>query len=171
MKSRLLVSVLLLLLGVQVCVAAITANTIWEVRPTNGSNLNGACFDSTIANAGTDYSQQNTAQLSLSDMATTGVTTTVTSVTGGFTAAMIGNCLRIDSGTNWTLGWYQITAVTDTNTLPVDRAPTSAAGVSGTGKVGGATKSFVSQTTATLAAKLVAGNTVYVKNEAWNEAV
>src|SRR5216684_2306337 len=117
MKSRFLVSLLLLLLAAYPCSATITAATVWDVRPTTGSNLNGACFDSTIANAGTDYSQQATAQLSLSDMATTGVTTTVTSVTGGFTAAMIGNCLRIDSGTNWTLGWYQITARTDTNTI------------------------------------------------------
>jgi len=173
MKSRFLVSLLLLLLAAYPCSATITSATVWDVRPTTGSNLNGACFDSTIANAGTDYSQQATAQLSLSDMATTGVTTTVTSVTGGFTAAMIGNCLRIDSGTNWTLGWYQITARTDTNTITVDRAPTSAAGVSGTGKVGGSTKSINGQATTTLntSTAMQAGNTIYVKNEAWNEAV
>jgi len=171
MKSRLLGTLLLLLVVAQVCGAAITAATFWEVRPTTGSNLNGACFDSTIANAGTDYSQQATAQLSLSDMATTGVTTTVTSVTGGFTAAMIGNCLHIESGTNWTRGFYQITAFTNSNTITVDTAPTSAAGVSGTGKVGGASLSFNGQTIITLAASLLAGQTVYVKNEAWNEAV
>src|SRR5216683_1498046 len=102
-----IICILLILLLNSISYGTISSATVWDVRPTTGSNLNGACFDSTIANAGTDYSQQATAQLSLSDMATTGVTTTVTSVTGGFTSAMIGNCLRIDSGTNWTLGWYQ----------------------------------------------------------------
>src|SRR5437660_4761540 len=107
---RLLYALLLLLLTARLCGANVTAATIWEVRPTNGSNLNGACFDSTIANAGTDYSQQNTAQASFTDLATTGVVTTLTSASAQFTSAMIGNCIRIESGTNFTVGWYQITA-------------------------------------------------------------
>lgn len=169
--KRIAIIVALLLLTAQVASAAITAATLWEVRPTNGDNTFGACFDSTIANAGTDYSQQTTAQLSLTDLATTGVTTTLTSVTGGFTAAMIGNCIRINSGTNFTVGYYQITARTDTNTVTVDRAPTTGVGATGAGKVGGATKSISGQTTTTLSGSLVAGNKVYIKNEAWNEAV
>ena len=62
--------------------AALTADAAWEVRPTNGLNTNGACYDT--GGAGTDYSQQNAAQLSLTDLATSGAgVTTLTSVTGG----------------------------------------------------------------------------------------
>jgi hypothetical protein len=47
------------------------------------------------------------------DLATTRNTTTVTSVTGGFTAAMVGEYIRIGE----MCGTYKISARTDTNTL------------------------------------------------------
>lgn len=153
---------------------AIPADTVWEIRPTNGDNTFGGAFaDSQKGATGVDYTQQTTAQLSLTDLATSGAgVTTLTSVTGGFTNLMLGNAIRINSGTNFQVGFYIITGYTDTNTVTLDRTPTSGgAGSGGNGKVGGATKSFIGQTTTTLSASLVAGNTVYVKNEAWNEAV
>ncbi len=151
---------------------AIGATMVWEVRPTNGSNLNGGGYDSGVAGATTDYSQQNTAQESFTDLATAdGTTTTVTSAAALFTSAMIGNVLHIESGTNWEPGFYVVTTFVSTSEITVDRSPTSAAGASGVGKVGGATKSFSGQTTQTLQANLVAGNKVWVKNEAWNESV
>lgn len=152
---------------------AIQATAVWEVRPTNGGDTQGAAYDSGLAGAGTDYSQQDSHQLSLTDLATSGAgVTTLTSVTGGFTAAMIGNAIRINSGTNFQVGYYFITARADTNTVTLDRTPSSgAAGSLGAGKVGGAAATISQQATTTLNASLVAGNKVWVKNEAWNEAV
>src|SRR5437667_9506862 len=115
---------------------ALSASTVWEVRQATGNDNNGGGF--VVGASGTDYSQQTTAQLSLTDLATTGVVTTLTSVTGGFTSAMVGNIIHIISGTNFTAGFYQITVFTNSNTVTLDRAPTTAAGVSGTGSVGGA---------------------------------
>jgi hypothetical protein len=118
---------------------AINASTQWWVR-TDGDNTNGGGFDSEISGAGTNYCDQASAQLSLTDLATSGAaSTTLTSATGGFTSAMIGNCIRISSGTNFQTGYYFITARTDTNTVTLDRTPTSGgAGSSGVGKLGGA---------------------------------
>lgn len=107
---------------------ALSANTVWELR-TGGSDTNGGGF--VTGSGGTDYSQQNAAQLSVTDAACSG-TTTVTSATGGFTAAMVGSIMYLSSGP----GWYQITVYTDTNTVTVDRAGPSASGM--TANVGGA---------------------------------
>jgi hypothetical protein len=109
---------------------AIHAGTHWEVR-TTGSDTNGGGFSATIASAGTDYSQQDSAQLSVTDAACSG-TTTLTSATGGFTAAMIGNLIYLSSGP----GWYTITTFVDANTVTLDRVGPSATGM--TANVGGA---------------------------------
>lgn len=117
---------------------ALASTVVWEVR-TTGDDTNGGGFNS--ASAGTDYSQQNTPVLTVTDAATSGVgSTTLTSATGGFTSAMVGSVLHLYGGTNLTEGWYEITGYTDTNTVTLDRAPDDGlAGVSGaTCKVGGA---------------------------------
>lgn len=109
---------------------------------------------------GTDYTQQSTAQLTLTDLATSGIgVTTLTSATGGFTALMVGNLIQIDGGTNVTTGYYEITAYTDTNTVTLDRAPDDGVGgiASGTGKVGGAMVFNDKLTDA-----VVAGNTIHI---------
>lgn len=139
---------------------AIGVATIWRVR-TGGNDANGGGFDATISGAGTDYSQQDSPQLSLTDIACS-ATTTVTSATGGFTSAMIGNAIRI-SGGGATAGWYFITARTDTNTITVDRTPGTV--TAGTGKVGGGVltpKSVLDNANAT-GSKCVAGNTIYIQ--------
>jgi len=118
--------------------AALPSDTTWEVR-TTGSDNNGGCFDT--GGAGTDYSQQDAAQLSLTDLAQTLSSTTLTSATGGFTSAMVDNCIQITgAGTGaFTLGFYEITVFTDTNTVTIDRTACSTANCSGgTGAVGGA---------------------------------
>lgn len=107
---------------------SISAGTVWEVRAA-GSDTNGGLFYAAQAGAGTDYSRQDAAQLSLTDAVTNG-TTTVTSATGGFTAAMIGNGINI-AGT-----CYMIATRSSTNTITVDRVIGAASGQ--TGKVGGA---------------------------------
>ena len=149
---------------------SVNATAAWRIR-VDGDDTNGAGFDSAISGAGTDYTDQASPQLSLSDLATPGAaSTTLTSATGGFTAAMIGNCIRISSGTNFTAGYYFITGYTDTNTVTLDRTPTSAgAGSSGVGKLGGAWASLGAMATGgtrtvpSVTSPLVAGNTIYIR--------
>jgi parallel beta-helix repeat protein len=131
---------------------ALSSSTVWEIRAT-GNAANGGGFR--LGAPGTDYSQQDAPQLTVTDAAATG-TTTLTSTTGGFTAAMVGNILQITGGT-LTAGFYEITAFTDTNTVTLDRSPGSGSG--STVRVGGA----LTLSTASLAA-VVAGNTVWVRN-------
>lgn len=118
---------------------AINATSQWRIRA-GGNNINGGGYDPGISGAGTDYTDQDSPQLNLSDFATSGAgSTTLTSATGGFTSAMIGNCVRIASGTNFQAGYYFITAYTNTNTVTLDRTPSSGgAGSSGVGRLGGA---------------------------------
>ena len=138
---------------------ALAAGIVWEFRGTSGSNNNGGGFKTGAS--GTDYSLQAASQLSLTDAAMVNGTTTLTSVTGGFTAAMIGNVIYIRSGTNFVVGWYEITAHTNTNTITIDRdATTGSAATGGNMEVGGARAAF----TDAFFEALTAGNIVYVKN-------
>jgi hypothetical protein len=149
---------------------AINATTNWYVRA-SGNVLNGGGFDSAISGAGTNFADQDSPQLSPSDLATPSAgSTTLTSVSGGFTSAMIGNCIRIASGTNFTPGYYFITARTDTNTVTLDRtASSSGAGASGVGRVGGAFATLASLhsggtiTLPTITTPLAAGHVVNIR--------
>ena len=133
---------------------AIPPGSIWEVR-TTGNDANGGFF--VPGSGGTDYSQQDSAQLSVSDVVTNG-TTTATSVTGGFTAAMVGNGINI-AGTI-----YEVAARTDTNTITLDRTASSASGQ--TGKVGGAVATIgkAMGVIADSSAGNTGGNTVFIKS-------
>lgn len=113
---------------------AIATNTDWEIR-TTGVSTNGGGFKDLNPGTSVDYSQQDAAQLALSDISIT--TKDLTSVTGGFTAAMVGNVIFLDGG-GATTGWYQIMGYTDTNNVDVDRNPGNGTGT--TGNVGGAWK-------------------------------
>lgn len=102
---------------------ALATTTNWEVR-TTGAADNGGGFDPVLGASATDYSQQDAAELSLADGATTiAGSTTLESTTGGFTEEMVGNVLYVASGTKTDVGYYQITAYTDTNTVTIDRSP------------------------------------------------
>ncbi len=106
---------------------AIAAGAIFEVR-SSASDGNGGFF--VPGTSGTiDYSQQNAPQLSVTDGVANG-TTTITSITGGFTAALVNN------GVNIAGALYQITAYTNTNTITVDRTVATASAL--TINVGGA---------------------------------
>jgi len=136
----------------------LSVDTVWEVRASASDN-NGGGF--VTGASGTDYTLQDAAQLTLTDFATSGVgVTTLTSATGGFTAAMVGNLIHLVSGTNLTAGFYEITAYTDTNTVTVDRAPDDAVGgvSAATGSVGGALAD-----PATAIAEMDRGHICYVK--------
>jgi hypothetical protein len=145
----------------------ISALTAWEFRASTGSATNGGGFADLNPGTSVDYSQQAASQLSLTDCATSGIgVTTLTSATGGFTAAMEGNVMYLHTGTNLTDGWYQITGHTDTNTITLDRAPDDGGGGVSAGdcEVGGAldiiTDTFLDNTSV-----IVAGQTIWIKND------
>jgi len=151
----------------------IAATTTWYVRK-SGAEINGGGFDPSIAGAGTNYADQDAPQLSITDLVST-ASTTVTSANGGFTAAMIGNVLRLASATGSPVAdsagsrYLVITGVTDTNTATVDK--TSGTYTAGVAKVGGAHATLVNMSSVNggagapvLTSPLVPGNTVYVRS-------
>jgi parallel beta-helix repeat protein len=142
---------------------AIHADTDWEIRST-GNDDNGAGFYDRDPGTSVDYSQQDSAELTLTDLATDGAGTGLSSVTGGFTAAMAGNIIYIKSGTGFSVGYYEITAYTDTNNVTIDRS----AGISataGTGSVGGGRATI----TDAFGEMLVDGNDVYLKSGTYTQ--
>lgn len=139
---------------------AIQSTAIWEVRPSGDAN-NGAGWDSGISGAGTDYSQQDAAQLTLTDGVCNAASTTLTSTTGGFTSQMVGNALYVSSGTNALTEHFFITAFTDTNTVTVDRTISNGTNATGINfKVGGGKSRLTDQ----MCEDAAGGNTIYVKS-------
>ena len=123
----------LLLLASGLGFAALPSTTVWEVRPTVGSDSSGGCFDS--AKSGTDYSQQNAAQFSGTNLVSVS-SLVVSSVTHNFVATDVGNCINITAGTGFTTGFYEIVSVA-ANQATLDRSP-GTVGVGGTWAEGGA---------------------------------
>lgn len=142
---------------------AVGATANWRVRP-SGNNANGGGFDPGIASPGTDFSQQNTAQVAFNGTTvratTAGVGAVITLVGYSATAADIANCLHITGGTNFITGWYFITAQGG-STWTLDRNCTSGAGAAMTGNMGGGWADPFTNTT-TGAAILVPGNNVFI---------
>lgn len=149
---------------------AISAGAIWRVRIGGSNTLCSGLFDPTVSGAGTDYTEQDAAQLALTDLASSTPYTTITSTTGGFTAAMVGNGIYIASGTGFTAGRYVITAYTNTNTVTVHTACAASAASGGVAKVGGALAGFEVITTSAPYSS-VAGNTVYIRGQGSNDPV
>jgi fibronectin-binding autotransporter adhesin len=138
---------------------AISTATAWELR-TGGNDNNGGGF---VAGAsGTDFSQQNAAQYTFSDLASSNgnnASPQVTSASHSFVAADVGNILQITAvGTNFILGFFQIVSV-GAGAATLDRACGSAASCSGgTYAVGGGLL-----TPAKVAAAAVGGNVIWVQ--------
>lgn len=126
---------------------ALHADMEWEVR-SGGNNNNGGAFKAGAS--GSDYSQQDAPQLALTDVVADG-TTTLTSVTGGFVAAHVGNIVNV-----LTKGRFEITVVTDTNTITVDRNVSADTGL--TGNVGGG-----ALTCEEIDSLVLAGNTIHIE--------
>jgi hypothetical protein len=139
--------------------AALSANTVWEVRPTNGSDTNGGGF---VAGAsGTDWSQQNSPQYSVTDGVTAG-TTTITSATANFGTDVVGNLIYVQGGTGGVVaGWYQISSCTNATTIVVDRLAGLTAGTGVTLHIGGALK-----TLSQLSSVMIGSNKAFCKAEA-----
>jgi hypothetical protein len=138
---------------------ALTTNTVWEIR-TTGSDSNGGGY--VTGAAGTDYSQQASAQYSSTDLESNNATSStpqVSAVSHSFVTADEGNIIYISAGTNWTAGRYQIVS-TSGGVATLDRACGSAAAVTGgTYAVGGALL-----TMDTAYANAVPGNICYIKD-------
>lgn len=140
---------------------AISASTVFEVRPTNGADTSGGGF--VTGASGTDRSQQNAAQITYTDLVIGATTTELTSAAFPFSAAEVGNIIQITGGTGFTVGFYQVVSVS-VITATMDRSVGTGASTGGTGALGGALKTLDKADTA-----WAAGNKVYIKNEAWNE--
>lgn len=153
----------------------VTAGTGWrlgwyQVKSIEGS---GAILDrspaATSVTGGTyslysaiDYSQQDTANSSGSNISTTDAvangTTTITSATGAFTSALPGNVIYLTGGTgSLTGGWYEVASVTNSTTIVVDRTVATGTGI--TMNIGGALASL-----SVPVANAVNSNQVFVKN-------
>ena len=159
---------LFLFLAARLGLAAISANTVWEVRSATGSDTNGGGY---VPGAGVDMSQydnknapsctncqSSTANLSVTN-AVTNNSTTVTSATASFTTALLNNLVYL-SGPGTTSGWYQVVTVPSATSITVDRATGSTGGTGVTLNIGGALQTLSSIINASTPA-IVAGNTVY----------
>lgn len=151
-KNKLLI--LLLLTAHGSVFAALPTATAWELRTLGNAN-NGACY--VTGSSGTDFSQQNSAQYTFTDLVLGVGGTTATSVSHLFVATDVGNCIHITAGTNFTQGFYQIVSVS-TGILTADRSMGTAASTGGTYAVGGG---IVDPHVVALNA--TPGNQVYVK--------
>lgn len=141
---------------------ALSSSLVWEVR-TTGSSFNGGAYSS----GGTDYSQQNSPDVSALgtlSMASTG--TTLTSSSSLFTSGHVGNIINIIAGTNFTTGRYEITGYTNGTTITIDRNATNGSAASGgTASIGGAVDNV-----STIVNDVVAGNKVWMKAGTYSQS-
>jgi hypothetical protein len=140
------------------CFGALPAlTTTWEIHPTSGVDTNGGCF--IAGSSGSDLSYPTSSPVAYTDLVAV-TATTITSAATPFSAASVGNCLHIASGTGWTPGWYYVVSVTVV-TATVDRAIATIASTGGTGTLGGALKTISQFHT-----NGAAGNIAWMKAEA-----
>jgi len=113
---------------------AIAATTQWEVR-TTGNNANGGGFDA--AATGTDYSVQDAAQFTYTDLVIDAATNTkVTSAAFPFSAASPGNIINITGGTGFTVQRVQVVSVAGA-VATCDKSLGTLGSTGGAGKLGG----------------------------------
>lgn len=111
----------------------LSGSTVFEVR-TTGSDLNGGGYSS----GGTDLSQQDSPQYSVTDGVSNG-TATITSATANFGTDVVGNIAYVQGGTGSIVaGWYQIISRANSTTIVVDRATGLTTGTGVTIRIGGA---------------------------------
>ena len=140
--------------------ATLPATAVFEFRATGNAD-NGGIFDSANPGGnGVDYTLQDAAQLAPTDLAMVAGTQTLTSATGGFTAAMENNWIRISSGTHFTLGRRKLVTYVDTNTFTICSDATDGTNATaGVGNVGGA----ISIPKDGLLESAKPGNIIYIK--------
>ncbi len=137
---------------------AFAATVTWDVR-TTGSDSNGGGFDPISGTPGTNYSVQDSPQITYTDLVIDGTTNTkCTSAGNPFTSAHVGNVINITSGTGFTVQRVQVMSVTG-SAATVDKSLGTLSSTGGNGKLGGGL-----QTIATANGLCVAGNSVYIKS-------
>lgn len=137
---------------------AFLATMQWDVR-TSGSDSNGGGFDPTAGVPGTDYSQQNSPQVTYTDLVIDGTTNTkCTSAAFPFTSAHVGNVINITSGTGFTVQRVQIISVSAA-VATCDKSLGTLSSTGGNGKLGGGLL-----TIPTAAGLMVSGNRMWIKS-------
>jgi hypothetical protein len=136
---------------------ALPASLQWDVR-TTGSDSNGGAFDPGVASPGTDYSQQNSAQIAFTDLVIGTTNAQLSSTLNPFTSAHVGNTINITSGTGFTPGRYSIRSVSGA-VATMDRAVGTASSTGGVGNLGGSMATPV-----TTMAAIVSGNSVWLQS-------
>jgi hypothetical protein len=129
-----------LLLAGSLAWGAINVTVVWEVR-TGGSDTNGGGFKAGAT--GTDFSQTNSKRtapdvtnISTTDAVADG-STTITSATANFTAAIVGNVVYFAGGSGTiTAQWREVTVYTNSTTVTIDTAIAASTGM--TMNIGGA---------------------------------
>ena len=138
---------------------ALSAATVWECR-VSGSDANGGGF--AAGSGGTDYSQQDAAQVAYTDLVIGANNTQLTSAANPFASAHVGNLVNVTGGTGFTPGRYQVVSVAG-GVATLDRAVGTAASTGGTGNLGGALA-----TLGGLASGIVNSNKVFLKSGTYN---
>lgn len=111
-----------------------------KLRPTTVAGL-ASVASPTAGTFLVDYSQQATARLALTDVASAASSTTMTSASALFTPAMVGNVIHITTtGSGYcSIGYYEIIAYASSSSVTTDRTTNSGTPcATGTGRVGGA---------------------------------
>jgi len=160
----------------QVYMGTVSGGPYWYVASTNigtDTTRNATPPTSGAQPCGIDYSQQDSAQLTGTDLACADHTTpywSITSATGGFTPAMVGNLVQITTtgaGAHFVVGFYQITQFISTNEISVDRDPTDGTNeTAGTFYVGGRLATIDKAVDQAVA---LDGNRFHVKSGTYNE--
>ena len=125
--------------------AVISNSALGYPKPKFAANTVTGCATVGTPTGGTftiDYSQGTAAILTATDYTSIAASSTMTSATGGFTKAMIGNGYhQTTTGTGGfgVVGWYEIVNVASGTSLTLDRSPNNgSASVGCTGYIGGA---------------------------------
>jgi hypothetical protein len=133
---------------------AIPSGVHWDVR-TTGNSANGGGFN--LAATGTDYSQQNSPQVTYTDLVIGTTTTQLTSAANPFTSSHVGNIINITGGTGFTAGRYCVNSVSG-GVATMDRAVGTASSTGGAGNLGGSVA-----LPSDITSNLVGGQTIWVK--------
>lgn len=144
---------------------AVPATTVWEVRPTVGSDNNGGGF--VPGSSGTDWSQQTSPQYALTGIASSGSGNTVLSTLAA--ADMVGNIAQVTSGTNFNKGMFEVTSVSVGVSITFGTniggsSICSGVGASGVINIGGALATLaILYRVINSATQMIASNTIYIK--------
>lgn len=141
---------------------AVHEDMVYEFRATGGAAANSGGFRS--GGTGTDRSQQDAAHATYTDIVIDGADDTkITSAADNFAADDVHNLINITSGTGFTTGRYEITAVA-AGVATLDRAVGTLSSTGGNATLGGAIDIWTDAIFDD-ANGVLAGNKLHVKND------